>query len=53
MTFTQMLQQYGWFFGIPIAFLVVVWYVFRPKHKKQYEQDARIPLEEDHAPHKK
>ncbi len=52
MNLTQLIEQYGWFFGIPIAFLLVVWYVFRPQRRKRYERDARIPFEEDRTPPK-
>lgn len=47
MNLVELLEQYGWFDGIPIAFLTIVWFVFRPKRKKRYEQEARIPFEED------
>jgi len=47
MKLVQLLKEYGWFVGIPIAFLVVVWYVFRPQRRKRYEQDGRIPFDED------
>jgi cbb3-type cytochrome oxidase subunit 3 len=42
--------QYIWLIGIPIAFLLIVVYVFRPRGKKRYEQDARIPFKEKEKP---
>jgi cbb3-type cytochrome oxidase subunit 3 len=33
--------------AVPIAFVLVLVYVLNPKRKKQFQKDARIPLEED------
>lgn len=35
------------FFAIPIAFIGVVIYIFRPSAKKQYEKDGEIPFKEE------
>jgi cbb3-type cytochrome oxidase subunit 3 len=34
-------------YGIPIAFIVLVLYVFRPSARKRYQADARIPLDDN------
>jgi len=39
-------DDYVWYFGIPLAFLVVVAWIYRPSAKKRYEEDAEIPLHE-------
>ncbi len=36
-----------WTFLIPLAFIAVVLYVYRPWAKKRYQRDAEIPFEED------
>jgi cbb3-type cytochrome oxidase subunit 3 len=41
------LSSYGWFFGIPIAFLAVVAWIYRPGAKRRYRDDARIPFKRD------
>ena len=46
-TFWQFLQQYGWFLGVPLLFLIVVAYVFRPSAKKRYQRDGEIPFEDE------
>ena len=33
-----------WFFLIPIAFLVLVAWIFRPGARKRYEADGEIPF---------
>lgn len=38
------LQQYGWFIGVPLLFLIVVAYVFRPSARKRYQRDGEIPF---------
>jgi cbb3-type cytochrome oxidase subunit 3 len=35
--------------GIPVAFIVLVVWVFRPSAKRRYQQDAEIPFEEDES----
>jgi cbb3-type cytochrome oxidase subunit 3 len=36
-----------WIWVVPIAFVVVLLYAFSPKRKKQFDAEARIPLEDD------
>jgi cbb3-type cytochrome oxidase subunit 3 len=42
----EFVQDYGWFIGIPILFLVVVAIIYRPGAKKEYQEDAEIPFED-------
>lgn len=37
------------FFAIPIAFIGVVIYIFRPSAKKQYKKDGEIPFREEES----
>lgn len=41
------LSSYGWFFAIPVAFLAVIAWVYRPGADKRYRDDARIPFKQD------
>lgn len=41
------LGAYLWFLGIPILFLLIVFYVFRPGARRRYRRDAEIPFRED------
>ena len=43
---TQFLAHYGWFIAVPLVFLIIVIYVFRPGARRRYEQDARIPFQD-------
>ncbi len=36
--------QYAFFFGIPLIFIGIVIWVFRPKAKKRYQEDAKLPF---------
>jgi cbb3-type cytochrome oxidase subunit 3 len=36
-----------WVWAVPVAFLAVLFYAFNPKRKKQFEEEARVPLEDD------
>lgn len=38
----------GWF-GIPIVFVLLVIWVYRPRARRRYERDATIPFREDKA----
>jgi cbb3-type cytochrome oxidase subunit 3 len=38
---------YIWFIGIPVLFLLVVLYVFRPGAKRGYRRDANIPFKNE------
>lgn len=41
------LAPYLWLIGIPLLFLLLVLYVFRPGAKRKYRNKAQIPFEED------
>ncbi|MDV7397183.1 cbb3-type cytochrome c oxidase subunit 3 [Arthrospira platensis SPKY1] len=47
----QFLSDYGWFIGIPVAFILVVLYVFRPGARKKYEDHGKIPLRDQDSKH--
>ena len=43
-----------WMWVVPVAFIAVLVYALNPKRKKQFQRDARIPLEDDSSsPNKK
>ena len=42
--FMQFFLDNPWFFLIPIAFIALVAWVFRPSARKRYEEDAEIPF---------
>lgn len=44
------LISYWWMWAIPLAFVVVLFYVFNPKRKKEFDREARVPLEDDKRP---
>ena len=49
--FLQWLWDYGWSIGIPLGFIVIVFHIFRPSAKSDYEEDGRIPLEDEDPKH--
>lgn len=51
--FLDLLSTYGLFLGIPILFLAIVFWVYRPGAGRRYREDARLPFaagEEDSRP---
>lgn len=48
-TFMTFLTEYGWFVGVPLVFLAVVAWVYRPGARRRYQRDAAIPFEDDAA----
>ncbi len=40
----NMLAEYGLYLGIPLVFLVVVAWIYRPSAKKRYRADGNIPF---------
>jgi len=36
-----------WVWAVPIAFVAVLIYAFNPKRKKEFAEEARVPLEDD------
>jgi cbb3-type cytochrome oxidase subunit 3 len=49
--FLNMLHLYILFFGIPLAFLAVVIWVYRRGAKRRYREDGEIPFHEDDMGH--
>ena len=47
----EFLSNYGWFIAIPLGFILVVIYTFRPSAKKIYEEEGKIPLEDKNPKH--
>jgi cbb3-type cytochrome oxidase subunit 3 len=43
----NMLAEYGLYLGIPLAFLVVVAWIYRPSAKKSYQDDGDMPFHGD------
>jgi len=41
-----------WVWAVPIAFVAVLFYALAPKRKKEFEKEARVPIEDD-TPHTK
>jgi cbb3-type cytochrome oxidase subunit 3 len=39
-----------WMWLVPLAFLAVVIYAFSPKRKKEFDAEARVPMESDDQP---
>ena len=49
----DLLSTYGLFLGIPILFLAIVAWIYRPGAARSYREDARLPFpegEEDARP---
>lgn len=38
------LAEYGLFLGIPLAFLAIVVWIYRPSAKKRYQADGNLPF---------
>lgn len=36
-----------WVWAVPVAFIAVLFYAFNPRRKKEFEEEARVPLEDD------
>lgn len=45
--FFELLTAYGYYIGIPLVFLAIVVWVYRPGAKKRYEEDGNIPFSVD------
>jgi cbb3-type cytochrome oxidase subunit 3 len=41
---TNFIMQYGFFLGIPLLFIGIVIWVYRPGSKKRYQADANLPF---------
>ncbi len=46
-TFLHFASEYGLFLGIPLIFLAVVAWIYRPGARKRYQDDGKIPFAED------
>lgn len=45
------LSTYGLFLGLPLLFLAIVLWVYRPGAKRRYGADARLPFDDPNAGH--
>lgn len=43
----DLFADYGLFLGIPLIFLGIVAWIYRPGAKKRYQADANLPFRED------
>jgi cbb3-type cytochrome oxidase subunit 3 len=43
----SMLTEYWLYWGVPLVFLVIVIWIYRPNAKKRYKADGSIPFEGD------
>jgi len=43
----NMFSAYGFFVAIPLVFLAVVAWIYRPSAKKRYQADGNIPFDGD------
>jgi len=43
----DLLGSYGLFFGVPLLFLAVVLWVYRPGAAGRYREDGRLPFPPD------
>jgi cbb3-type cytochrome oxidase subunit 3 len=42
--FVSFLAEYGFFLGMPLLFIAIVIWVFRPSAKKRYQADGNLPF---------
>lgn len=40
----NLISTYGLYLGLPLAFLGIVFWVYRPSARKRYDQDAKLPF---------
>jgi len=43
----NLLTQYGFYVGVPLALLAIIAWIYRPGAKKRYEADGNIPFDEN------
>ena len=43
----QTLLSAWWMWAVPLAFVAVLVYAFNPKRRKEFEDEARVPIEDD------
>lgn len=46
-SFMDLFAEYGLFLGIPLVFLVIIVWVYRPGSGKRYREDGQIPFQDD------
>jgi cbb3-type cytochrome oxidase subunit 3 len=51
--FFNMLTEYGYYLGLPLALLAIVAWVYRPSAKMRYQADGTIPFNEDKGTERK
>jgi len=39
-----------WVWAVPLAFVAVLVYALNPKRKKEFDAEARVPMEDDSKP---
>ena len=40
-------SSYVLYIGIPVLFVLIIFYLFRPGARRKYRRDAQIPFKED------
>jgi cbb3-type cytochrome oxidase subunit 3 len=45
--FVNFISEYGLYLGVPLAFLGIVAWIYRPSAKNRYRADGNIPFHED------
>ncbi len=48
-TIMKFLSEYGWFIGVPLTFVALVAWVYRPGARRRYQQDGTILFDDDAA----
>ena len=43
----QNLLSVWWLWAVPLAFVAVLVYAFNPKRKKEFDAEARVPMEDN------
>lgn len=38
-----------WVVWLILLFLIVVWWAYRPKNRKRFEEDSKIPFKDDNG----
>lgn len=48
-TIMKFLSEYGWLISVPLVFVALVAWVYRPSARRRYQQDGAIPFDDDAA----
>ena len=43
----QNIMSAWWMWAVPLAFVAVLVYALNPKRKKEFDAEARVPLDDD------